>query len=203
MSGPPTPRTERGKGLSPGSDGSDHVAADVHLGVAGLPRPREPGLGDTDTFRLLAIALGATLLVTGTLTTFRVANASQEDYMFIKGMNRLRAAYVHIDPTLAPYFITGLSDDRAGVHQTYTMGPKRDLNHVLASASMFVTVVNTLVAGGLAAFVAWPTGGVVAVLVALVAMIVHFALWAPHGRTNYATAADPGWVRFPSTTDVS
>ncbi len=161
------------------------------------------GLGYTATFRSLAIALGLVVLLTGTLTNFRVANASQEDYLFIVGMNRLRAAYVHIDPTLAPYFITGLSDDRAGVHQTYTMGPKRDLNHLLASASMFVTVVNTLVAGGLAAFVAWPTGGVVAVLVALVAMIVHFALWALHGRRNYATAADPGWVRFPSTKDVS
>jgi len=28
-----------------------------------------------------------------------VHNASQEDYMFIKGMNRLRAAYLDIDPT--------------------------------------------------------------------------------------------------------
>ena len=27
---------------------------------------------------------------------FRVHNASQEDYMFIKGMNRLRAAYLDI-----------------------------------------------------------------------------------------------------------
>ena len=74
----------------------------------------------TSTFRLLAILLGLTLLAAGTLTSFRVHNASQEDYMFIKGMNRLRAAYVDIDPTLAPYFITGLhrrrGRDRADLH---------------------------------------------------------------------------------------
>ena len=42
--------------------------------------------------------------------------------MFIKGMNRLRAAYVDIDPSLAPYFITGLHDDEPGIAQTYAMG---------------------------------------------------------------------------------
>lgn len=42
-------------------------------------------VGYTHTFRLLAIVLGLTLLVTGTLTAFRVRNASQEDYMFVKG----------------------------------------------------------------------------------------------------------------------
>src|SRR5690242_18725919 len=70
------------------------------------------GLGHTDTFRMLAISLGLVVLLTGTLTGFRVANASSEDYFFVLGMNRLRAAYVEIDPTLAPYFVTGLHDDQ-------------------------------------------------------------------------------------------
>jgi hypothetical protein len=156
------------------------------------------GLGYSQTFRMLAIGLGLVVLVTGTLTNFRVANASQEDYFFVMGMNRLRAAYVDLDPTLAPYFITGFTDDQAAVQRTYTMGPKRDLNHVLASASMFVTVVNTIVAGGVAAFAAWPAGTWVAAVVALVAMVAHFALWALHGRNNFRTSTDPQWVRFPA-----
>ncbi|MCF6377504.1 hypothetical protein L2K70_07790 [Nocardioides KLBMP 9356] len=57
-----------------------------------------PAMSFSGTFRLLAILLGLTLLVAGTLTSFRVHNASQEDYMFIKGMNRLRAGYIDIDP---------------------------------------------------------------------------------------------------------
>ena len=49
-------------------------------------------------------------------------------------MNRLRAAYLEIDPSLAPYFITGVTDDEAGIAQTYTMGPMRNVSHVAASA---------------------------------------------------------------------
>jgi hypothetical protein len=155
--------------------------------------------GYNQTFRLLAVILGLTLLATGTLTAFRVANASQEDYFFVMGMNRLRAAYVDIDPTLAPYFITGLTDDQRAVQHTYTMGPSRDINHVLASASMFVTVVNTIVVGGVAAFVAWPAGAWVSAPVALAVMVGHFALWALHGRNNFRTSTDPQWVRFPAS----
>lgn len=161
------------------------------------------GLGYSQTFRILAISLGVVVLLTGTLTSFRVANASQEDYFFVMGMNRLRSAYLEIDPTLAPYFITGVHDDQASVQHTYTMGPKRDLNHVLASASMFVTVVNTIVAGGVAALVVWPAGHSVAAAVALVTMVVHFGLWVLHGRANFRASTDPRWVRFPATDEVS
>ena len=68
--------------------------------------------------------------------------------MFIKGMNRLRAAYLDLDPSLAPYFITGVTDDLAGISQTYTMGPVRNVTHVAASSGVFITAINTIVAGG-------------------------------------------------------
>ncbi len=68
--------------------------------------------------------------------------------MFVMGMNRLRAAYVDIDPTLEPYFVTGLPTATRPSVQTYTMGPMRDVSHVAASAGMFVVSVNTIVAGG-------------------------------------------------------
>jgi hypothetical protein len=156
------------------------------------------GLGYSETFRMLAIALGLVVLATGTLTGFRVANASQEDYFFVLGMNRLRAAYVEIDPTLAPYFVTGLHDDQPGVQRSYTMGPVRDVNHVLASASMFVIVVNSIVAGGLAAFIAWPFGEWFAPAAAVLAAAASLALWIRHGTHTYAVNTDPQWVRFPT-----
>ena len=157
------------------------------------------GLGDTDTFRLLAIALGATLFITGTLTSFRVANASQEDFMFIKGMNRLRAAYVEIDPTLEPYFITGVTDDLVGIGQTYTMGPPRTGSQAAASAAMFILVVNTIVAAGLAVLVFWPLGGWAAGIAASVVGVCHFAWWMWHGWRQWQVNLTPEWVRFPST----
>ncbi|MCW2739171.1 hypothetical protein [Nocardioides sp.] len=156
------------------------------------------GLGYSQTFRTLAISLGLVVLVTGTLTSFRVANASQEDYFFVLGMNRLRAAYVEIDPTLAPYFITGLHDDPRAVQHTYTMGPTRDVNHVLASTAMFVVVVNTIVVGGIVAFAAWPLGAWAASGIAVVAAVAHLGAWFVHGRRTFAVNTDARWVRFPT-----
>lgn len=156
------------------------------------------GLGYTDTFRLLAVTLGLTLFLTGTLTSFRVANASQEDFMFIKGMNRLRAAYVDMDPTLAPYFITGLTDDEIGIRQTYTMGPQRTASQAAASASMFILVVNTIVAAGVVVLLAWPFGGWAAGFAGAVAGVGHFAAWIWYGWRQWQVNVNPEWVRFPA-----
>ena len=157
-------------------------------------------LSFSPTFRLLAIALGLTLLVAGTLTAFRVHNASQEDYMFIKGMNRLRAAYVDIDPTLAPYFITGLTDDEPGILQTYSMGAtRRSASQVLASSGMFIIVVNTLVAAGVTAFVLWPAGPWPTAVGAAVVGMAHFAAWVYLGWRAWQVNIDPVHVRFPAT----
>ena len=151
------------------------------------------------TFRLLAILLGLTLLVAGTLTSFRVHNASQEDYMFLKGMNRLRAAYVAIDPSLAPYFITGLTDDDDGIGQTYSMGVhRRSASQVLASSAMFIVVVNTLVAAGVTAFALWPLGGAVTTTAAIAVGAAHFAAWIWLGWRSWLVNLDPVHVRFPA-----
>lgn len=155
-------------------------------------------VGYTDTFRFLAVVLGLTLLTTGTLTSFRVHNASQEDYLFIKGMNRLRAAYVDIDPSLAPYFITGLTDDEAGIAQTYTMGVRRDVSHVAASAGLFILVVNTIVAAGVTSFVLWPLGPWVAAVGGVVLAVVHLGFWLHLGWRSWQVNLTPEWVRFPS-----
>jgi hypothetical protein len=155
-------------------------------------------VGYTDTFRFLAVVLGLTLLTTGTLTAFRVHNASQEDFMFIKGMNRLRAAYLDIDPTLEPYFITGVTDDEAGIAQTYTMGPVRDLSHVAASSGIFIIAVNTIVASGVTAFVLWSLGPWAAAGGGMLLGIAHFAFWVYLGWRNWQVNLTPEWVRFPT-----
>jgi hypothetical protein len=77
-------------------------------------------------FRPLALGLGAAVLLTGTLTAMRVHYASHEDLQLVRGMNRLRAAYVSLDPGIEQYFVAGWTDDDAGVTRTYTMGPSHD-----------------------------------------------------------------------------
>jgi hypothetical protein len=112
------------------------------------------------TFRVLSIGLTSAILVLGTMTGIRVHNASLEDAALLMGMNRLRAAYVGMDPTLANYFVTSWHDDQAGLMRTYTLGMDRHLtSHVIGSTSMFINMVNTIIAGALGALIANAAGG--------------------------------------------
>jgi hypothetical protein len=150
-------------------------------------------------FRVLSIGLASMVLVLGVLTAVRVTNASVDDYSLLVGMNRLRAAYVAIDPTLADHLVTGWHDDRAGVMTTYVMGvPRRGVAHVLGSTNMFMTVVNSLVAGTLGALVAGAAGAAPAI-VAVVGCLTGIAFYALVVTLNARTFANPTITpRFPT-----
>ncbi len=110
--------------------------------------------GFGNAFRVMAIGLAAAVLVMGTLTQARVVNASIDDSSAILGMNRLRAGYLEIDPSLAAYFVTSAHDDQRGLMDTYLMGwPRSTFSHVAASTSIFLGFVNAVVAGTLGALV--------------------------------------------------
>jgi hypothetical protein len=117
-------------------------------------------------FQVLSIGLTAVILVLGTLTALRVHNASVDDAAMIIGMNRIRAGYLDLDPGLAAYIVADWHDDMAGVIRTYTLGAPRTLrSHVVGSTSMYMTVVNGIVAGTLGALIADAAGGATAVVV--------------------------------------
>jgi hypothetical protein len=65
-------------------------------------------------FRVLSIGLCATVLILGSLTALRVVNASRDDAALLAGMNRLRAGYLDIDPSLDRYLVTSWHDDDVG-----------------------------------------------------------------------------------------
>ena len=106
-------------------------------------------------FRVLAIGLAAGALALGVLTELRVYNASADDAAMLIGMNRLRSAYVALDPEVEQYFVTSRYDDSAGVMASYLMGSRRSMfSHVVGSTAMFINVVNAIVAGTLGALIA-------------------------------------------------
>ncbi|MCU1431548.1 MAG: hypothetical protein JWP95_653 [Actinotalea sp.] len=150
-------------------------------------------------FWVLAIGLASAALVLGTLTGTRVMNASVDDAALLLGMNRLRAAYLEIDPSLAPYLVTSPHDDMAGLMTTYTMGRRRStFSHVAASTSMFMHVVNGIVAGTLGALVAHSLGlgpGAVAAVGAGVGL-VYLAALLEYGRRAFS--GPPVAFRFPT-----
>ena len=79
-------------------------------------------------------------------------------------MNRLRAAYVEMDRSIAAYLVTSWHDDMAGISRTYAMGlPRTTVSQVVGSTALFL-VVNSIVAGTLGALVANAAGAPVALV---------------------------------------
>ena len=153
-------------------------------------------------FRPLALGLGGAILLTGTLTAMRVHYASHEDAQLVRGMNRLRHAYVDIDPGVTPYLVAGYTDDVAGITQTYTMGPARNATQLLASASFFITGVTSIVAGGWVGILVSPAGTAFAVVVGVLAGLAYIAAFLFAGYRLYTRYEQtPGLVLFPTPTE--
>jgi hypothetical protein len=150
-------------------------------------------------FKVLSIGLTSGVLVLGTLTGIRVLNASVDDGCFIVGMNRIRSAYLELDPGLAQYLVTSTYDDQAGVMGTYLMGTKRSvLSHVLGSTSMFMNITNSIVAGILGALVASAAGsrGALVAVLGSVTFLAYFAWAASTAARSFRRPAI--LARFPS-----
>jgi hypothetical protein len=150
-------------------------------------------------FHVLSIGLTSAILALGTLTGVRVHNASREDAAIILGMNRLRAGYVKMDPGIAEYLVTSRYDDQAGLMATYTMGMRRStLSHVMGSTSMFINIVNAIVAGALGALIADAASGdpVATSLGGIVAGTAYLAMTGEVARRSFAQP--PLDARFPT-----
>ena len=95
------------------------------------------------------------VIIIGALTQVRLGNAAFEDLAHVIGMNRLRAAYVELDPGIERYFVTSAHDDDPGIWQTYNhlMGPN-PIWQPFASSTTFITLVNAGLTGVFAGLVA-------------------------------------------------
>lgn len=103
-------------------------------------------------FRLFAVVILGVLCVIGTLTNVRVVNVAHEDLMYVLAMNRLRAAYLALDPGIAPYLMASSHDDQAGSQQTYYwLGRRSDFSHVVGSSMIFIAAVCAALTGLFAA----------------------------------------------------
>jgi hypothetical protein len=99
------------------------------------------------------VLLGLVVMI-GTLTQLRVVNASNQDLAQVIGMNRLRAAYLELDPAIERYLVTSAHDDGRGIWQTYRPLMGAHPTQPLASSVAFIVLVNSGLSGVLAALVA-------------------------------------------------
>ena len=106
----------------------------------------------SDAFPLYAIAILSVITLIGFLTQVRVNNVGMEDLMYVLAMNRLRAAYLELDPGIRPYLMAGSNDDLAGMSRTYFfLDPMRNRHQLAGSTMIFVVVVNSALVGLLGA----------------------------------------------------
>jgi hypothetical protein len=104
--------------------------------------------GPFQTFALLLLPL---VFIVGWTTFVRLIEVNNEDAYWVTGMNRLRKAYVELEPDLEPYFVTGTTDDAEGMRRTYAAHGGGIGLHVLITVPATVAFVNSAL---LAVFVA-------------------------------------------------
>ena len=113
----------------------------VTLGVLGN------ATGFSGWFGVAALGILFLLVLLGLITQLRVFNTAQEDLAYVLAMNRLRAAYVDLDPGIRPYLMMGTTDDLRGSQQTYYPFAARDRSQVFASSMVLILVVHAALAG--------------------------------------------------------
>jgi hypothetical protein len=130
------------------------------------------------TFALLLLPL---VLGVGWTTFVRLGEVNNEDAYWVTGMNRLRMAYLEMEPELEPYFVTGVTDDTAGLMRTYATHPGGIGLHGLITTPATIAFVNSAIFGVLAAIVAmqWmqmnvlPAGPIVGAGAFLLSIVAH------------------------------
>ena len=155
----------------------------------------------------VALVLLPVVLLLGIATYVRLVQINTEDAKLVLAMNRLRHAYLKLEPGLEPYFTTGHHDDERGLLATYMDDRSRrwlrDLVYFLINTP---TVVATVVAALAAAIAVLVLQAVEAPRAAVVAtgVVAFLVLWAglmPLQRRS----VDPlhgTTPRFPTPPDI-
>jgi hypothetical protein len=108
------------------------------------------GFGSQTT--TLALVLLPVVFLLGIAAYARLVQINTEEFQLVLAMNRLRHAYVQIEPGLEPYFTTGHHDDERGVIATYMLdGPSRRwlVAHFLINTPTIVATVDAALAAAI------------------------------------------------------
>jgi hypothetical protein len=101
-----------------------------------------------DRFVAFALVMLPVDLFVGLATFTRLDEVNGEDAVWVAGMNRIRHAYLEVNPGLAPYFITGSTDDPSGLEKTYGIHrPGNVLAHWVVTMPGMVAVIDGVLAG--------------------------------------------------------
>ncbi|MET0932769.1 MAG: hypothetical protein ABWX56_03585 [Mycetocola sp.] len=156
----------------------------------------------SDAFIAFAIGVLAFIDIVGVLTQIRVINIGMEDLMYVVAMNRLRGAYVELDPGMERVLLASPHDDFIGVQQTYYFfSPKRNFGQVFGSTMAFIIIINSALLGLLAAaiVVVFTASTAVAVTIGLGAGIVYLVLNFWSGNRQFRAALANYRPEYPTS----
>jgi hypothetical protein len=140
--------------------------------------------GFNDPFFVVALVILPVDLFIGIGTWLRMGAANFHDAITVAGMNRIRAGYLQIAPSLAPYFVMGVHDDARGIGVTMAVPPgTRPFVHLIAGTPTLVMVLNAIVAGGIAAIATFRFVTIAAPVTALFAIAVAVGVLAAEFRS--------------------
>jgi hypothetical protein len=101
-----------------------------------------------DRFIAFALVMLPVDLFVGLATFTRLDEVNVEDALWVAGMNRIRHAYLEMNPGLRPYFVTGWTDDPAGFERTVGVHrPGSVLAHWIVTMPGMIAVIDGVLAG--------------------------------------------------------
>ena len=149
----------------------------------------------SEVFGPASITVLAIIVIIGQLTQIRVINVGYEDLMYVMAMNRMRAAYVELDPGIEPYLMAGTHDDQAGIDQTYFfLGSRTTASHLGGSSMVLIMVVNAILLGLLGAAIALTVGAPMWLIFVIGGVIAvgFFVIKTVSGARDYQAQ----WARY-------
>jgi hypothetical protein len=105
-------------------------------------------------FVLFALLLLPAVLMVGLATYVRLLEVNNEDAVWVAGMNRLRRAYLELDPELSRHLVTGTTLDVQGMLRTYgslASHSHAPYLHGFVTTPTTIAFVDALIAAALAA----------------------------------------------------
>src|SRR5216117_3557998 len=119
--------------------------------------------GFGEAFTLFALVILPVVLFIGLATWIRLGASNYHEALCVIGMNRIRAAYLELAPDLERYFVMSAHDDFRGIGVTMGVQPGGGrafwLAQILAGTPTIVTILNSVLAGAIAAIAALRIGG--------------------------------------------
>jgi hypothetical protein len=157
----------------------------------------------------VALVLLPVVLLLGIATYVRMLQINSEEFQLVLAMNRLRHAYLKIEPGLEPYFTSGHHDDERGLQATYMVDARgrqwrlRWLVYFLVNTPTIVATVDAALAAAIAVLVLQAVDAPRAAVVAagVVAFLVVWGGLMPLQRHSRSPVRNTT-PRFPTPPDT-